>query len=678
MKRLVILAVAAVAACSHSTSPEPIASVAEPLTIIPDNGGTFTGSTAANAPGVTNQYGGTCGGSTAREQVYQWRAPRSGNATFATCGSSYDTVLYVRKSTIAGTELGCNDDAPSCAVDASKFTKAVVACTTYFIFVDGWSTTSGPFSLTVTPPTGSGSTCANDASAEAGQDAATDTSSDGADAVAEGGSDATGDGSDVFDSSGSPGDGIDGADSSADLGDGSQQLDVATDAGEVSGDAEAGGPDGLVDGFSDDGGAVLDGGGGGDAGTGPYPLKKQAGARYLVDQSGAPFLIHGDAAWSLIANTTIEDATLYLNDRQARGFNTIIVNLVEHFYSSNPPKNAYGDQPFTTQGDIGTPNEAYFARADSVIQAAAARGIQVLLFPLYLGNNGGSEGFWTELASSGTARATAYGTFVGNRYRGQPNILWVVGGDYTPPDGASGKDLVNALGNAIKAADPNHLMTEHGSRWRVAALDDYAGQPWLDVNAVYTAETGGAIGGAMLGQYNRANWLPTFFIEGLYENEFMTAADLRRQSYEALLNGGVGSVFGSSPVWCLNTSGPCVYSTGPSDWRTALGSVGAQDQTRVWSLFSVRRWDKLVPTCSFITSGSIGASCSKASDGTWAAAYVSSSRSVTVNLAAFSPSLVTASWYSPTSGAFTVLGTFANSGTRTWTSPAGDSVLVVE
>ncbi|MCI0401178.1 MAG: DUF4038 domain-containing protein [Gammaproteobacteria bacterium] len=51
--------------------------------------------------------------------------------------------------------------------------------------------------------------------------------------------------------------------------------------------------------------------------------------RYLVDQTGKPFFINGDAPWSLITGLTKSEAELYLNDRHQRGFNAIIVNLIE-------------------------------------------------------------------------------------------------------------------------------------------------------------------------------------------------------------------------------------------------------------------------------------------------------------------------------------------------------------
>jgi hypothetical protein len=59
-----------------------------------------------------------------------------------------------------------------------------------------------------------------------------------------------------------------------------------------------------------------------------FPLAVKRGKRYLVDAAGRPFLIQGDTAWSLIAQLTREDVVLYLDDRRARGFNTLLVNLI--------------------------------------------------------------------------------------------------------------------------------------------------------------------------------------------------------------------------------------------------------------------------------------------------------------------------------------------------------------
>jgi hypothetical protein len=103
----------------------------------------------------------------APEQVYTWTPDVSGTATVATCGAgtTFDTVLYVRSGSCAGTQLACNDDTATCGTGdgcstadhhGSRVTFAVSAGTTYSIVVDGYSGScggaSGTFAMTVTPP----------------------------------------------------------------------------------------------------------------------------------------------------------------------------------------------------------------------------------------------------------------------------------------------------------------------------------------------------------------------------------------------------------------------------------------------------------------------------------------------------------------------------------------------
>src|SRR5262245_46921326 len=66
-----------------------------------------------------------------------------------------------------------------------------------------------------------------------------------------------------------------------------------------------------------------------------FPVHPVEGQRYLVDAAGRSFLIVGDSAWSLLTQLSTEDAELYLNDRQTKGFNTLLVNLLEHRFAEN-------------------------------------------------------------------------------------------------------------------------------------------------------------------------------------------------------------------------------------------------------------------------------------------------------------------------------------------------------
>ena len=137
-----------------TTTLQPSA-CAEPI-VVPPAGGTFSASTAG-----TSTLAGACGNTaSAPEQVYQWTPASSGSATIETCGAgtAFDTVLYVRSGTCGnGAGEQCNDDTVGCAAEGnpnrgSRVVTSVVAGQTYFIVVDGYSTDSGAFTLTITPP----------------------------------------------------------------------------------------------------------------------------------------------------------------------------------------------------------------------------------------------------------------------------------------------------------------------------------------------------------------------------------------------------------------------------------------------------------------------------------------------------------------------------------------------
>src|SRR5579859_4400944 len=259
------------------------------------------------------------------------------------------------------------------------------------------------------------------------------------------------------------------------------------------------------------------------------PLRVKPGARYLVDSAGAPFFLHGDSPWAILTALTNEDAEIYLEDRRQRGFNAILVVLIDHV---NAPGVAgkttvYGDAPFTTPGDFSTPNEAYFAHADAIIQKAASKGFHVFLTPAYLGFNGGVEGWYTTMQANGTTKLAAYGQWLGNRYRNQPNIVWLEGGDYNPPD----KTLTRAVATGIKSADPNHLHTVHCNNG-TSALDYWAGETWLDIDDVYAYPAFGQnVAAKTSTEYQRTDWKPVFLVESGYENENgSTPESIRRQA----------------------------------------------------------------------------------------------------------------------------------------------------
>jgi Protein of unknown function (DUF4038) len=213
------------------------------------------------------------------------------------------------------------------------------------------------------------------------------------------------------------------------------------------------------------------------------PLKVSDTGRYLIDQKNRPFLVVGDTAWSLIVQLQGKDIDRYMDDRQARGFNSIIVNLIEHKFCATPPKTRAGLAPFDRPGDFSTPNRAYFDFAHRVVEKANEHGIIVWLAPAYLGYGGGDEGFFHEIKAAGKDKLRAYGRFVGRRFRDLSNIVWLLGGDYTPPK--ADRWTVTELGAAIREEDANHLMTAHASPETSAAVA-FGEEPWLSADTVYS------------------------------------------------------------------------------------------------------------------------------------------------------------------------------------------------
>jgi hypothetical protein len=414
-----------------------------------------------------------------------------------------------------------------------------------------------------------------------------------------------------------------------------------------------------------------------------FPLRIPAGRRHLEDAAGQPFLIHGDTAWSLIAQLTREDAATYLQDRQARGFNAILVNLIESRFSSHPPANAYGHQPFLTPGDFTTPGEDYFAHADWVVRHAAERGILVLLAPAYLGYDGGAEGWYREMAASGPAKLSAYGQYLGRRYGSFTNILWVHGGDFNPPR----KELVRAVAEGIREFDPRALCTAHCAP-ETAALAYWQGEPWLQLDNVYTY---GPVYTAAHKQYTRPERMPFFLMESRYEGEqgVSHAQRMRVQAYQAVLSGASGQLFGNNPIWRFD--GPPIHPS-PLKWQEALGSPGASSMSHLRALLSGLPWWTLEPDAghALITSGHgeayDRAVAARSADRSMALAYLPTIRSVSINLGELSPESIAARWYDPTDGRYLPATEAPIQGSRTHTFRSmrnnsagdGDWVLVLQ
>jgi hypothetical protein len=344
-----------------------------------------------------------------------------------------------------------------------------------------------------------------------------------------------------------------------------------------------------------------------------------------------------------------------------------------------------GIPPFTTAWDFSTPNEAYFAHVDRVLQLAASYGMLVFLEPAETGS------WLAVMQSNGITKCRNYGRYLGQRYASFTNIIWVHGNDYGPPHAdhnAANDALVSAVAQGIQDFAPAHLHTvqfnTNTSLPPVLSTDDTRWLPIITLNSAYTYQ---ATYIPTLSGYNYSPPMPVFMIETGYEGEgiavFGTSPQaLRAQEYWVNLSGATGHFYGNRYMWQFL-----------SGWQAQLNSSGATHMLYVKNLFEPRAWYNLVPdqTHAVVTSGygTFGAAdyvtAARVANGSLVMAYVPSARTVAVDMTKMGGS-ATARWYDPTNGTYTAIAgsPFANSGSHNFVTPGtnaggdGDWVLVLE
>jgi hypothetical protein len=435
---------------------------------------------------------------------------------------------------------------------------------------------------------------------------------------------------------------------------------------------------------------------------------------YLVNQvTGRPVFIAGDAPQELSTQLTAPaDIEMYLADRRAKGMNLIWVELVDYGNHGNgtTEDDGFGNNPWDGGADFTGMESAtrYWAHQDYVIQRAATYGITVLANVDF--NNAYSkctEPYASTLLSSSRLTLYAYGQFLGKRYKNYPNIVWMIGGDSSAA--LCGVRVVTQQGyiaEGILSEDRNHLICAEatngirGNTWGLPVPDstpNWSPLPWLSLGTIYTDGGNGTVSFsaqitqtlAQTSEMNSAKpFMPYFVIEDPYElNAFganFTQHQFRQMWYTEVLSGAVlGRLFGSRGIWPFGSS--CCQASGMT-WKADIDKQPSREQAILGRLFRSREFWKMVPdTHNSVLTGGYGsgttlAICACTSDGKTCIAYdpVGNRQHPQIELAHFSGK-VQGWWFNPSTAAATDLGTFSNSGTRTFAPPDGnDWVLVLD
>jgi len=285
------------------------------------------------------------------------------------------------------------------------------------------------------------------------------------------------------------------------------------------------------------------------------------------------------------------------------------------------------------------------------------------------------SGYCLNMEAASDATMTAYGEYLGDRYKNFSNIIWLIGGDMDSSGDLKTKHNDIAVG--IRSKDTVHLMTAENIRGQ-SSLDIWSGYSWLDLNGLYNLPSD--IPSAAEKNFTRSDFLPEFMMEDWCENEHSeTPLSLRTEGYWAVLSGAyLGRDFCNYPIWAF-----------AAGWKAQLNSPGSVSESLTGKLFRSREHWLMAPDInhSVVTAGyGTGATLtvtSRTSDGQSIIAYIPNgiAATITVDMTKIisSTSTVQGWWFDPQTGATLNLGAFSNSGKQNFRPPdSNDWVLVLD
>ncbi len=437
----------------------------------------------------------------------------------------------------------------------------------------------------------------------------------------------------------------------------------------------------------------------------PLPLKVSDNHRFLVTEDGRPFFWLGDTAWELFHRLNREDAMRYLRNRASLRFTVIQAVALAEFDGLNVP-NAYGYRPLlqndpTTPDVKDGPDNDYWDHVDFIVKQAGALGLYIGFLPTWgdkwnIKRGAGPEIFTPE-------NAEVYGRWLGRRYRDVPNIIWILGGD-RPVETDRHRAIIRAMAHGLRDGDAGgHLITLHptGGQGSSSVFHD---DDWLDFNMRQNGHVAEFTGryDQTRADYDRAPVKPVLDGEPLYEDHPVSfnapslghsiASDVRRPLYWDLFGGAFGHTYGNHAVWQFWAPGRQPINNPLMYWYDAIDQPGAHQMQHARALLESRPFLTRVPDDDVIVPGPVRTSMPGAgryhfagtrdADGSYVMVYAPVGRPFAVRMSRISGPRVAAWWFDPRTGRATAIGTFPNTGERTFTPPnpgeMTDWVLVLD
>jgi len=402
-------------------------------------------------------------------------------------------------------------------------------------------------------------------------------------------------------------------------------------------------------------------------------LRVSDNQRYLQFENGKPFFWQGETGWLLPERLDRAEAEWYLQKCHEAGYNVVQIQVIDGV----PAYNIYGQMSHPLPTGNNQSSYGYWDHLDYIIDMARQHGIYI-----------GMVAIWGGLVKDGkltVEEAKQYGSFLANRYKDKPNIIWFMGGDI---QGDIKPEVWTALATTIKSIDKQHLMTYH-PRGRYTSAKWWATAPWMDF---HTFQSGHRKYGQRMGNKDypipdnteEDNWMyvdstwaykpikPVLDAEPSYEDIPMglhdkneplwQACDVRRYAYWSVFAGSCGHTYGHNAIMQMLKPG---YPTSYGDagdvktWYQALHDPGFSQMQHLSHLMLAFPYFERVPDQNIVVENGEKYDRLIATRGSdYLLVYNYTSRLMKLDLAKISGDKKNVWWMNASTGALRYLGEY--------------------